>query len=82
MLIEEPYDILGDAHFEVKKLLNRLFENPKLLATALSNDPDSSKLKLLEATLCNHFFLSPTEDPKIEKDLLRFITELLKVQSN
>ena len=77
--MEDPYEVLGEAHFNIKKLLNRLFENPKILAVVAKNEVDPSNLKRLDYSLCNHFYHCPTEDAILEKDLLRFITELLKV---
>ena len=71
--------MLGDAHDNIKKMMFQLFENPKILAVVAKNESDISKLKTLDASLCNHFYHSPTEDPKLETNLLRFITELVKV---
>lgn len=77
--MDDPYEVLGEVHFNTKKLLNRLFENPKIFAIVAKNEIDPSRLKTLDYSLCNHFYQCPTEDAKLEKDLLRFITELLKV---
>ena len=74
--------VLGEADYNIKRLLYRVFENPKILATVAKNDADGAKLKMLDYSLCNHFYQSPTEDVRLEKDLLRFMTEMLKVIYN
>ena len=79
MLLDDSSIFFGEADIHVCKLLHSVFENPKLLAIAAKNDSEASQLKKLDYSLCNHFYRDVTSDVKLEKDLFRFITELLKV---
>lgn len=77
--MSDSFQVLGEADYNIKRMLFKIFENPKIIATIAKNDADAATLRQLDYSLCNHFFQSPTEDAKLEKNLLRFMTEILRV---
>ena len=71
---------LGDAHSFFKLLLFQIFDNPQILAIILKSYIEASKLKALEETLCNTFYENLITDEVYDFDLIRFLSELIKVQ--
>mgnify|MGYP000950704562 FL=1 len=79
-MVSDPYEVLGEQSFLAKKLLDKIFENPKILAYAFQGKSDKVTTGALEYSLCNHFYQNLMEHGKYEHDLLRAIAELLKVK--
>lgn len=79
VLISEPYEALGEASFNVRKLFNKLYENPKLTALALRNAPENNATSSLEYSMCNQFYHNLLEKGRYENDQLRLMAEIFKV---
>lgn len=80
MLMPDPYEVLGEPSFNVRKLLDKVYENPRIVVWANRNAADSPAQKALEYSLCNQFYVNLIDNGKYEYDLLRVLAEALKVR--
>ena len=69
---------LQDSVIFIKKILNEVFEKPKIITCLVKNDKEG-KYRALEDTLCTTFFEDIIADETQDDDLLRLLGELLEV---
>ena len=73
---------LGDMDTKIPKLLNSLWEEPKLVALLLSNSDNKSVKEVLAPLFCNNFYQNILSPYSVEEILLYIIFLMLKDEIN
>lgn len=75
-------DYLGELNIKIPKLLNSLWEEPKLVALLLCNSDNINVKEVLAPLFCNNFYQNILSPYTVEENLLYIIYLMLKDEIN
>ena len=81
-LVGNNSDYLGDLNTKIPKLLNLLWEEPKIVALLLCNSDNKSVKEVLAPLFCNKFYQNILSPYSVEENLLYIIFLMLKDEIN